>query len=89
MTAAKWSEYGCIVCTFGILEKFLPALQQGHVARPFLYSRGGLEDQGDLGDREDQQVQPGLDHPDGKNKNNNQISERNTRNILVMKKAKH
>lgn len=47
------------------VQKLLPALRQGHVAHPFLCSQGVLEDPGDLGDQEDQQVRPGLGLPDG------------------------
>lgn len=89
--------YCCIVlcnrCTFGTdthEEKFLPALQQGHEARPCLCSQGGLGDQEDLGDREDQQVQLGLGHPDWKKQQqtNRKMSERNTRKIGIFSHGK-
>ncbi len=78
---------GCIVlssgCAFGTAaheEKFLPTLQQGHVAHPCRCSQGGLGDRGDLEDREDQQVQPGLGHPEEKKtQQKRRIKERNTK----------
>lgn len=57
--------YGCIVLYSELMheERLLPALQQDHGAHPCLCFQGALGDQEDLGDREDQQVQPGPGHP--------------------------
>jgi len=61
-------------------EKLSPTRQQAHVARPCLCSQGGLWDLGDLEDQEDQRVQPGLGHPEKKEKK---------KKYFIHEKAKH